>query len=48
VFGSIDPARDDRRQARELASLIAESEASFDRFIAFCEQQAAICSRLTR
>lgn len=41
VLGSAEPARDDRRQARELASLIAKSEASVDRFIAFCEQQAA-------
>jgi hypothetical protein len=41
VLGSADPARDDRRQARELASLICKSEAGVNRFIAFCEQQAA-------
>jgi len=41
VLGSADPARDDRRQARELARLICKSEASVNRFIAFCEQQAA-------
>ena len=41
VLGTADPARDDRRQARELASLITKSEAGVNRFIAFCEQQAA-------
>jgi hypothetical protein len=41
VLGSANPASDDRRQARELASLICKSEAATDRFIAFCEQQAA-------
>ena len=40
VLGSAEPARDDRRQARELAGLIAKSEAGVDQFIAFCEQQA--------
>jgi hypothetical protein len=40
VLGSADPARDDHRQARELASLIAKSEAGVDQFIAFYEQQA--------
>ena len=41
VLGSAEPARDDRRQARELAGLIAKSEAGVDQFIAFREQQAA-------
>jgi hypothetical protein len=41
VLGNADPALDDRRQARELASLIAKSEAGVNRFIGFCEQQAA-------
>jgi len=41
LLGSANPARDDRRQARELASLICKSEAGVNRFIAFCEQQAA-------
>jgi hypothetical protein len=41
VLGSANAALDDRRQACELASLICKSEASVNRFIAFCEQQAA-------
>jgi hypothetical protein len=40
VLGDASPARDDRRQARELAMLICKSEAALERFIAFCEQQA--------
>jgi hypothetical protein len=40
VLGDASPARDDRRQARELARLICRSEAAIERFIAFCEQQA--------
>lgn len=41
VLGDASPALDDRRQARELAGLICKSEAGVNRFIAFCEQQAA-------
>jgi hypothetical protein len=40
VLGSADPARDDRRQARELARLIGKSEDAIERFLSFCEQQA--------
>jgi hypothetical protein len=40
VLGDAKPARDDRRQARELAGLICKSDAAIDQFIAFCEQQA--------
>jgi len=40
VLGDNNPALDDLRQARELASLICKSEAAIDRLISFCEQQA--------
>jgi len=40
LLGSAKLARDDRRQARELAGLICKSEEAIDRFISFCEQQA--------
>jgi hypothetical protein len=41
VLGTADPAPDDRRQARELARLLCKSEAAIERFLRFCEQQAA-------
>jgi hypothetical protein len=40
VLGDAAPARDDRRQVRELAGLVCKSEAGVSRFISFCEQQA--------
>jgi hypothetical protein len=40
LLGNSELASDDRRQARELASLICKSPQAIERFISLCEQQA--------